>query len=1124
MQSAFQKVEELVEQGDQLENHKDLAEQACREGVEWAIICALNFEAEGRSSAQARPWPVVASQGQQVALQTIREAAAYYSRDPLQELSKTDWTKLVHIKGLSYNGQEVERGGPLVLGELMPGLPKAGLAGSVKAMDIAAPHVQKWLEDPTLLLKPRAEWPETVPRAAVQVKSDEEWFAICAHLVTTGIFAVVEEDEIFCVNGEQVLAGAFAVGKSGEPTPPFSRVTRLIINMVPQNAYQRIAETDLTTLTPSSSWTGIVIEDGQVLLWSSDDQTGAFHLYALPAALRGYMAIRKAVPGARVGRPDRAWVKMCVCVIPMGWLSAVSLFQHLHRRLGVGPEGLSAGFEKEAEWRRDRPLPLFPRAPSQAWVQYYLDDFDTPEIVPESVASMIEGTVGDYQRRQREAYKAAGVPWSEKKAACRQARLVRMGALVDGIVGRVSVSVENQINVGRLILWLLGEKDTTAKATLMGLGRLARAFEFRRPLFATLNEVWHIPALRRATELGGRALMSPVRLAGDARAELLSAVCLLPMAYTDLRASLDPMVLATDASEEGGGMCYTTGLTKYGAEVAGRPCGEEGTAFLPRGAMIAKIPPEMLSFGEELPTVALFDLFGGVGAAMVALSRCPCRVVLYVSCETDKLAKRCVRQRWPGVIELGDITKVSSSDMEKLAQSALEVAQCAIIGGGSPCVDLSGLNVAGKGLEGDRSGLFFQMPRLFKAVQKVFGKTRCSWFVENVASMKQEEIVKFTKELGTKPYRMEAMQLGAVRRPRLYWLSWPVRELKGVVQVVECEFYFKVTFTIDRANFPVWADEGWGLLDPAQTLPTFARLIVRKQPPAPATGLDRASPEAIGRWTDAGYITQVYNFEDKHLLWNTARTEWRIPSADERETLMGFDRGYTQAAVKESVDAREREVVRCALIGNSFSVQCVSYLFAQLLAHAGGKPAPQVVPLLRTGVAPASWAVNPCFAEPEVADPELEQVLVYKYLRIASRGGADVRLDLQAPFRAKAWPRSGLQATLWSWSIGHGFPWRETAHINELEIGAAVNAVKWRARACARFNSRYLHLLDSQVAASVLAKGRSSARRLWGWMRGHAAYLIASGCYPIYGYVDTDDNPADVPSRWFDGCRRGRKR
>ena len=131
-----------------------------------------------------------------------------------------------------------------------------------------------------------------------------------------------------------------------------------------------------------------------------------------------------------------------------------------------------------------------------------------------------------------------------------------------------------------------------------------------------------------------------------------------------------------------------------------------------------------------------------------------------------------------------------------------------------------------------------------------------------------------------------------------------------------------------------------------------------------------------------------------------------------------------------------------------------------------------------------------------------------------------MRLDLQAPFRAKAWPRSGLQANLWTWSIGHGFPWRQEAHINELEVGAAVNAVKWRARTTSRFGTRYLHLLDSQVAASVLAKGRSSARRLWGWMRAHACYLVACGSYPLYAYVDTDDNPADVPSRWFDsGCR-----
>eukprot|EP00959_Pyramimonas_sp_CCMP1952_P191839 4011399-Pyramimonas_sp.AAC.1 len=63
--------------------------------------------------------------------------------------------------------------------------------------------------------------------------------------------------------------------------------------MVPQNAYQRIAETDLDTLTPSSTWASIVVPDGQALLWSSDDQSGAFHLHALPRAWRGYTALRK---------------------------------------------------------------------------------------------------------------------------------------------------------------------------------------------------------------------------------------------------------------------------------------------------------------------------------------------------------------------------------------------------------------------------------------------------------------------------------------------------------------------------------------------------------------------------------------------------------------------------------------------------------------------------------------------------------------------------------------------------------------------------------------------------------------------------------------------------------------
>ncbi|CAK0794640.1 unnamed protein product, partial [Prorocentrum cordatum] len=974
---SFQVVENLFRSARALDRDIEQIYKGCCEGLEWVIICGLNFEAGGRKGGSPAPWPRAASLAQRAALGLISEAAPYFCRGPLAALEELEWGRVVQAKALAYSGQEVERGCPLVLGELLPGLLAAGLAGSVSALDLAAPRVQKWLLDPTTLLKPPSEWPTEVPKASVQVASDEEWYCMCEHPVRVGIFEPFEEEEaIFSVGGAPVLAGAFAVVKTGTPATGFSKVTRLIINMVPQNAYQRIV--------------------------------GAFHLYSLPPQWRGYMAVRKQMPGARVGRPDLKWACMSVAVIPMGWLSAVGLFQHLHRRLGIGDGPPSARFAESSEWRRDRPLPLFSREQRQAWVQYYLDDFDTPEIVPESVATMIENTIGEYQLRQREAYSKAGVPWADKKAACRQRRLVRMGSLVDGTAGRVGVTIEDLLDVGRMALWLLEQTWVTPKACLMVLERLARVFEFRRPLFATLNQVWVLPGLRAATASAGKALVKPFKLPAEARAELLSAVSLLPMAYADMRAALDAVVLATDASEEGGGLCYATGLAQHGAQTAAQPVGEEGLAFTPRGAMSSRMPRALLQDGATLPTVVLFDLFGGVGASMVALSRCPCRVVMYVSSEIDKAAKRCVRQRWPGVIELGDITKVTSEAWAQLGRVASEVAPLAVIAAGSPCTDPSGLNAAGQGLSGSKSGLFFGLPWAFKAIEQARA---------------------------------------------------------GVIDITDEEKCLKVKLRVSPSDFPAWAEGGWGLLEPEHALPTFAKLQKRKSPPAPVVGIKSASEAAIARWTEASCVSQVYIFEDEDLLWNTGRAAWRIPSAGERETLMGFDRGCTRAAVK---------------------------------AKQG---APPIVPCLQTGIAPEALGRAPDFKATEIQDQDLEQQLVRKNMRIASRGGTDVRLDLQAPFRAKAWPRSGLQASLWTWSIGRGYPWREDGHINELEVGAAVNAVKWR-----------WPLVSWPRAGAV--------RDDWGWMRGRAAYLLAAGCYPMYACIDAGDNPADVPSRWFDGCRR----
>lgn len=219
-----------------------------------------------------------------------------------------------------------------------------------------------------------------------------------------------------------------------------------------------------------------------------------------------------------------------MAAIPMGWLSAASLFQRLRRRLGFGGGKASAHFNPGMERRRGRPLPLMPEEKWQAWIQRYLGDPRASEIAPESAVALIDGTVGDYGRGQREACAAAGAPRSGEKAANRRRQLIRMGAAVNGGAERVGASTSALVDIGRFGARLLAQREVSAKSCLVVLGRLARAFEFRRPQFAALNEVRCMPGLQRG-RAGGR-----FQLEGGPRTALIAAACLLPAAFTDARA------------------------------------------------------------------------------------------------------------------------------------------------------------------------------------------------------------------------------------------------------------------------------------------------------------------------------------------------------------------------------------------------------------------------------------------------------------------------------------------------------------------------------------------------------------------------------------------------------------
>ena len=135
------------------------------------------------------------------------------------------------------------------------------------------------------------------------------------------------------------------------------------------------------------------------------------------------------------------------------------------------------------------------------------------------------------------------------------------------------------------------------------------------------------------------------------------------------------------------------------------------------------------------------------------------------------------------------------------------------------------------------------------------------------------------------------------------------------------------------------------------------------------------------------------------------------------------------------------------------------------------------------------------------------------HVRAASAKGAEVRTDLGVPILLG----KGLRVTIDTrrWLGRHVLSTKvkqKQHHINRLELEAVDLAIRWRIRAKAR-TRRCLHLVDSQMALSVLARGRGSSKRLTPAVRRISARQLATGMIIVWGFVRSGLNPSDKPSR-----------
>jgi DNA (cytosine-5)-methyltransferase 1 len=155
------------------------------------------------------------------------------------------------------------------------------------------------------------------------------------------------------------------------------------------------------------------------------------------------------------------------------------------------------------------------------------------------------------------------------------------------------------------------------------------------------------------------------------------------------------------------------------------------------------------------------DLFSGIGGISIALGDWV-RPMAY--CEIDPYCQGVLLSR----ISDGKLSSAPIWDDIKSLRSSMLPAKPDIIYGGFPCQDIS-VAGKGKGLEGERSGLFFEIMRLAEEIKPSF------IFLENVPAITARGGLRVVREIAERGYdcrwcTLSAASVGAMHKRERWFL------------------------------------------------------------------------------------------------------------------------------------------------------------------------------------------------------------------------------------------------------------------------------------------------------------------------------------------------------------------
>lgn len=157
----------------------------------------------------------------------------------------------------------------------------------------------------------------------------------------------------------------------------------------------------------------------------------------------------------------------------------------------------------------------------------------------------------------------------------------------------------------------------------------------------------------------------------------------------------------------------------------------------------------------------VLDLFSGIGGFSLGLERAGMKTVAF--CEVDKKCQEVLRKHWKDVPIFDDVTTLKGTDIDGTID---------VICGGFPCQDIS-LAGKGAGLEGARSGLWWEFHRLIKEIKPKYA------IIENVSALRSRGLDQVLRSLAEIGYDAEwhcitAASIGAPhRRDRIWIVAYP---------------------------------------------------------------------------------------------------------------------------------------------------------------------------------------------------------------------------------------------------------------------------------------------------------------------------------------------------------------